>query len=170
VDKRSDDGVGTALQSLKADLEAQRKRLQEEIGDPSLLGAAIRVIEQGNRALVQLSRLLENQTTPVPTKRRPQALPKLGEDRRAMVATFLSACNALLGTRKSPLPSKIIEKHIWKAAGHKWPRQFQYWKAGEDRQPRQTRGATRTDDVNFRRILAMRPADFLRVLKQKDIA
>jgi hypothetical protein len=158
--KRPDEDrrIAEALQSLKADMEAQTQKLQAEMGHPTLLGAAMGAVDQ----LVNLTKAL--------TKRQAQPPPELGLDRRAMVAAFLSACNAFLESRNSPKPSKITETHIWKMAGHKWPRQFQYWKAGTDRQPGQTRGATGADDRNFRRILSMQPAKFVNELTQKGTA
>jgi len=77
-------------------------------------------------------------------------------NRRAMVDAFLEKCNQVASF-------KIIRKHVWQAAGHKQPRQFQYWQAGDHR-------ATLTDDQNFRRILSMNRADFIALLKKKRIA
>lgn len=82
-------------------------------------------------------------------------------DRNAVIDAFLAKCNADLGAEP-----RIIKKHIWQAAGHTHPRQFQYWQAGEDRAPENNRGATEQDERNFRRILNMSPEDF-RVLLRK---
>ena len=76
-------------------------------------------------------------------------------DRRAAVDSFLSSC-------EQETQLKVRKKYIWLAAGHKTARQFQYWQAGNNR-------ATRQDDQNFRRILAMNPSDFLSLLKNKRI-
>ena len=64
---------------------------------------------------------------------------------------------------------KLLKKHIWSAVGHRSPRQFQYWQAGDDRSRGKIRGATDQDDQNFRRILAMAPADFEKLLKKKSV-
>jgi hypothetical protein len=74
-----------------------------------------------------------------------------------MVDEFLVRCNNLPGSGE-----RILRKHIWMAAGHTKPRQFQYW---------QTRDAQATDgdEKNFGRILSMQPADFVSLLRQKDL-
>lgn len=77
------------------------------------------------------------------------------ENRVALVDAFLERCN-----QQAKFP--IIRKHIWLAAGHERPRQFQYW------QSRSTK-ATQQDNTNFRRILSMSPSDFLAVLAKKNI-
>ena len=82
--------------------------------------------------------------------------------RRAAVDAFLSRC-------QQDLPSKITRQHISRAAGHTTPRQFQFWQAGKDRLPGTTRGATTTDERNFRRLLNMNPVEFLALLKRKGI-
>ncbi len=83
-------------------------------------------------------------------------------DRRVAVDAFLARCNE----NRSP---KVHRTHIWQAAGHTDPRQFQYWQAGEDRLPGQRRGATRADEQNFRTILSMKPEDFLAFLMKKQL-
>ena len=82
--------------------------------------------------------------------------------RREEVTEFLGRCNEIA-------PVRIIRTHMWLAGGHKRPRQFQYWQAGQDRLPGTTRGATAEDQRNFRRILAMNPADFIELLKNKEL-
>ena len=91
----------------------------------------------------------------------------LGNDaqpRTAMIKAFLDTCNS--GPASDP---KVIKSHIWRVVGHKHPRQFQYWQAGTDRIPGNTRGATDEDDRNFRRILAMSRENFRALLRQKSI-
>jgi hypothetical protein len=74
------------------------------------------------------------------------------EPNRAIVDAFLSKC------RQYAQPRGINRTHIWKSVGHKSARQFQYWQAGDPK-------ATAQDDQNFRRILALSPADFIAQLK-----
>jgi len=76
-------------------------------------------------------------------------------DRRAQVDHFLLKCN-----QEEGLKEQLIRKHIWRGAGHKKPRQFQYWQAGSEK-------ASNEDDRNFCRILAMKPAAFMALLKDK---
>ena len=85
------------------------------------------------------------------------------KNRRAEVDRFLRKCN-LEST------SKIRREHIWRAVGHKHPRQFGYWQARQDRLPGTIHGATKADDQNFRHILAMDPARFVALLKKYGIA
>ena len=73
----------------------------------------------------------------------------------ALVDAFLLNC-----TQQTPLTAN--RSHIWRAVGHTTARQFQYWQAGSDR-------ATTEDDRNFRRILGMKPAAFVALLKDKGI-
>ena len=68
--------------------------------------------------------------------------------RRERVDDFLARCN-----REYTGPGKLIRKDIWTQAYHKTGRQFQYWQKEDAR-------ATKTDDKNFERILAMSPCDF----------
>jgi hypothetical protein len=88
-------------------------------------------------------------------------LPVLGAahqiSRRAAVDAFLLECN-----KQSAAGSKVVKKHIWLAAGHTRPRQFQYWQSGSDE-------ATDQDDRNFRRFISMPPGEFLGLLKKKGI-
>lgn len=86
------------------------------------------------------------------------------KDRRARVESFLQKCSVELTIR-------VRKTHIWRAAGHTTARQFQYWQAGDDRRANSasTHGATEEDDRNFRRILEMRPQDFLTLLEQKGL-
>jgi hypothetical protein len=72
-----------------------------------------------------------------------------------LVEEFLERCNAVS-------VAKIGKHHVWKAAGHKTPTQFQRWQRGDD-------NATDADEQNFRRILAMQPKDFLRLLGSKKL-
>jgi len=82
--------------------------------------------------------------------------------RREEVTEFLGRCNEVA-------PVRIIRKHIWRAVGHTTARQFQHWQAGQDCLPGTTRGATAEDQRNFRRILAMNLADFIELLKKKNL-
>jgi len=87
-----------------------------------------------------------------------------GTDRRALVDAFVLKC------RQETLV-KVLKKHLWLAVGHKTPRQFQHWQAGVDRPPgsKSARGASRMDDQNFRRIVAMKPAEFVELLQKMNI-
>jgi hypothetical protein len=78
-------------------------------------------------------------------------------DLHAMVDAFLQRCN-----EQSKLKVKLIRKHICLAVGHKKPRQFQYWQA-------QSKKASKADEKNFLRILAMTPDEFVAVLSHKGI-
>jgi hypothetical protein len=71
------------------------------------------------------------------------------------VDEFLRRC-----TQETKL--KATRKHIWQVALHGSPRQFQYWQASSPK-------ATKQDDLNFRRILEMKPTDFETLLKKKGI-
>jgi hypothetical protein len=79
-------------------------------------------------------------------------------DRHRMVDDFLAACN-----READADSKVTRKDIWRAAGHKHARQFQYWQQRSDQ-------ATERDDMNFRRIISLLPVDFVALLKKKGIS
>ena len=79
--------------------------------------------------------------------------------RRALVDNSLRQC-------QSETSIKLNRKHIWRAAGHTTPRQFEYWQAGEDRVPGSTRGATDQDDLNFRRVLGTSPREFVAQLEK----
>ena len=79
----------------------------------------------------------------------------LRADRLAEVKDFLLRCN-----QETPL--KVVRTHIWRAAGHTTPRQFQYWQKSDPK-------ATSADETNFRRILRMSPTDFLVLLNKKRI-
>jgi len=75
--------------------------------------------------------------------------------RRATIDQFLEACSSIG-------PYKINRTHMWKAAGHTQARQFQHWQAADGH-------ATDADEVNFRRILSMQPAEFVTLLKRKGV-
>jgi hypothetical protein len=83
--------------------------------------------------------------------------------RREAVDAFIAKCN-----RETPL--RVTKTHIWRAAGHAKPRQFQYWQAGQDRLPGASRGATESDDRNFRRIISLAPTEFVALLSVKGIS
>ena len=76
-------------------------------------------------------------------------------DRRARVEAFILKCESETG-------AKVSRTHIWRAAGHSVPRQFQFWQANNPK-------ATTQDDQNFERLLAMPPGDFVTLLKKKGI-
>jgi hypothetical protein len=77
------------------------------------------------------------------------------KDRRAAIDAFI-----LKSKQETSL--KVTRTSIWRAAGHSTARQFQFWQASDPK-------ATAQDDKNFRRILAMNPADFEALLKKKSI-
>lgn len=94
-----------------------------------------------------------------PETRQPADSKAKGErscDGSASVDDFLEKCTQVSGG------IKIIRKHIWKAAKHKTPRQFEHWQRCDAK-------ATAQDNVNFGRILSMDPADFISELKKKGI-
>ena len=74
---------------------------------------------------------------------------------KVLVTLFLDRCNEELNFR-------ILQKHIWKAAGHGHARQFQYWKSSNPK-------ATVADDINFRRILSLSSGAFETLLRSKAI-
>lgn len=78
-----------------------------------------------------------------------------GGNRRAAVEAFILKC-------QQETSLKVSRTHIWKAAGHSTARQFQFWQASDPK-------ATAQDDQNFRRILAMKPTDFIALLRKKGI-
>ncbi len=77
--------------------------------------------------------------------------------RVAIVDDFLVQCNL-----ESGLEVELVRKHISLAAGHKYPRQFQYWQACDPR-------ATAADNQNFGRIVRMTPADFVKALRDTRV-
>jgi hypothetical protein len=79
-------------------------------------------------------------------------------DRHRMVDDFLAACN-----READADSRVTRKDIWRAAGHKHARQFQYWQQRSDQ-------ATERDDTNFGRILSLLPVAFVALLKKKGVS
>ena len=78
-----------------------------------------------------------------------------GTARLTEIEKFLQRCMQETG-------AKLTKSHIWKVVGHKRPRQFQYWQANDNK-------ATKQDDINFKRILAMKPADFIKALEDMDL-
>jgi hypothetical protein len=76
---------------------------------------------------------------------------------RARVDAFLFQCN-----QEPDLKVKLIRTHIWRLAGHQTARQFQYWQAAGDK-------ATDEDERSFGRILDMKTASFVALLKKKRI-
>jgi hypothetical protein len=99
----------------------------------------------------------ESNRSPAPAKKPLQATVQESEDRFAMVDDFLANCNV-----EARNGLKLLKKHIWRAVGHKVPRQFQYWQKKHEK-------ATAEDDRNFRRILSMTPAEFISLLRKKRI-
>jgi hypothetical protein len=95
----------------------------------------------------------------VPCSKRPASQvppPSIDIDRRGFVDEFLRKCNS------ARPPRRLIRQHIWRAAGHKRARQFQYWQNSDPK-------ATKSDDINFRRILRMKPGDFIALLMKQNI-
>lgn len=87
--------------------------------------------------------------------KRPTRVVQAKSDRAMLVDAFIKKYRQATGL-------KTFKTHIWKAAGHSWARQFQYW---QTRDPK----ATEADDQNFTRILEMRPAEFKDLLEKMDI-
>jgi hypothetical protein len=85
-----------------------------------------------------------------------------GVARRAAVDRFLLRV-------KQETVLRALKTHIWKAAGHTTPRQFQYWQAGKDRLKGKSRGATTQDGLTFQRILDMDPKEFVALLYKKHV-
>jgi hypothetical protein len=114
---------------------------------------------QWKQHLSELAALAEKPTKAkdAPSAKAPRPATKRGTERRSMVDAFLLRCN-----EEPHLGVKLIRKHIRLAIGHKTPRQFQYWQARSAK-------STPEDDRNFRRILAMKPAGFVAVLRKKGI-
>jgi hypothetical protein len=80
---------------------------------------------------------------------------EIGRGLVAEIDSFLHKC--MRGTSL-----KVLRKHIWRAAGYETARQLQYWQKSDPK-------ATMADEKNFRRILDMSPADFVVLLKKKDL-
>ena len=78
-------------------------------------------------------------------------------DRFKTVDAFLDQCN-----QESADGFKVQRTHIWRAAGHSSPQQFQRWQRRNDH-------ATHEDERNFGRILSMSPGEFISLLKKKGI-
>ncbi len=80
---------------------------------------------------------------------------QVGAERRTRIENFL---------RQFPDSSidRIHKLHIWKAVGHTTGRQFQFWQAGSEK-------ATKQDDINFSRILAMNQEEFHALLRKKQL-
>ncbi len=76
-------------------------------------------------------------------------------DRKKRVEHFLERCNGLSATR-------ILKGHLWRAIGHSQAREFMYWQACDDK-------VAKAAAVNFERILAMEPRDFIALLKRKGL-
>lgn len=76
-------------------------------------------------------------------------------DRRVRIDQFLEACQKFSQAR-------LTRKHLWRAAGHRSGRQFEYWQNGSEK-------ATGEDNRNFERILAMSPKEFVIQLRRRKI-
>lgn len=81
--------------------------------------------------------------------------PAVAVTRKAWVDGFIAAC-------KRECDFKVQRKHIWLAAGHRTGRQFAYWQANSPK-------ASKTDHQNFVRILSMKPAEFVALLRERGI-
>jgi hypothetical protein len=79
------------------------------------------------------------------------------DGRRAAVIDFLDWCNRATATH-------VEQRHIWKAMRHRSPRSLQYWLAMSGR-PKETKAC----DDNVRRILMMKPADFVTLLRERRL-
>jgi hypothetical protein len=113
--------------------------------------------ETGGRASQELATAVEERQPMTPVMGE-----DLGRQRRSKADVFLAECN-----RHSRV--KFTRTHIWKAAGHTSPRQFQYWQNGKDRIPGAKHGATHADALNFRRILSLSCSEFENILRIKQI-
>jgi hypothetical protein len=98
----------------------------------------------------------------IPDRASPDGNVTVNPSRRRLVDAFLARCNAVSKVR-------IHRTHIWRSVGHGHARQFEYWQAGNDRLPGTTRGATKQDDQNFCRVLAMAPEKFIEELRQSEL-
>ena len=74
------------------------------------------------------------------------------------------AVDAFLAHANNAQPHILLRTHIWKAAGYKFARSFEYWQ-----QMAPTPKATRACDENVRRILAMSVTDFLDLLRRQQL-
>jgi hypothetical protein len=75
--------------------------------------------------------------------------------RSSEVDDFLRRCN-------DSSPTRIRRNHIWKSVGHSKGRQFEYWQSCNEK-------ATGEDDLNFNRIIRMKPEDFVEILRKKGL-
>jgi hypothetical protein len=78
----------------------------------------------------------------------------IAQQRIRKVDDFIRRCN------RECVGFRVFRKHIWFAAGHARARQFQYWQAGSTK-------ASGLDAQAFGRILDMRPAEFIALVKRK---
>jgi len=79
------------------------------------------------------------------------------KSRREIVDQFLKACNQEAG-----IGSRVTRKSIWRLAGHRHARQFEYW---QEESPK----ATGEDNRNFGRLLGLSPSDFIALLKKSGV-
>ena len=82
----------------------------------------------------------------------PVSTPQSRPDR---VDDFLERCN-----REHLGPRPLVRKNLWMLAGHRTPRQFQYWQRSDQK-------ASLADKNNFERILEMTPRDFINAVVRK---
>lgn len=110
----------------------------------------------------QLQKPDKDERTQVGSRPRESGTNSTGTDRRAAVDAFIAAVNVFIERCESEMPLRVERQHIWKAVGHRSPRQFQHWQALDPE-------TTAQDEINFPRILKMSPADFVAHLKKTRI-
>ena len=76
-------------------------------------------------------------------------------DKRTMVDQFLDRCNC-----SCKVARRLTKKDFWTVGGYKKARPFEYWQSDDPK-------ATAASDQVFRRLLAMKPSDFVDVLRLK---
>jgi len=116
-------------------------------------------MEAARRRAEDQSRHTPNAAEPgsVPKSDAPAAVKREADarTRKPCVDAFIAACNQVS-------TFQIYKKHIWRAAGHRSDRPFQYWQANSPK-------ATQADHRNFDRILSMEPSAFVALLKNQGI-
>ena len=124
----------------------------------------LRVLEKLNEAI---DRREAGTLTPTPAESSVSALTvKPGMEGLAVKAERRSVIEECKKSYFEANGEKLTARMIATASGHKQTRQLYYWQAGEDRQPGKTGGATRSDDKNFRRVLAMDPVKLKSVIEK----
>jgi hypothetical protein len=140
-----DKRIADAVQSLKTDLRAKRKKLQGDVGDGFVLGMAVKVVDRTHAAIARFGSILDN-LTKTSGKQRPsqQPQPETVGDRRAMVNKYIEDVFRIKGKR-------ITRTEIWKMAKYKSRTEFERWERNDPKNP------NKAANERFMRILTEKP-------------